>query len=325
LSTLIAPTNGFALPAGSTIPSTIPGALQYISPGLQPPPGFVPPFLLPLGAGLNCTLKDLRPEIAGYIAAGDSLRLSVLTGLTSQVVRFRGRMLVEPCQWSYFGRDVTGTSAGGIDRVVLPMAEGVLVNIAASVDSDVVGPGDVYVLVELGRTDTGVFRPHHVVIEGYVTTNAPLVGGATAPSPGNASAGSGVGRFIVGVLTGTEFADGITFTPPAGTAERVVYLAGTFSTSAVAGTRVVRLNLHDANGFAWNLETGISQGPSTAQAYQWQTETREQTDSQNERVEQIPAQLWFPSAYIVQAQRSNPGAGDAWGFVDITRERRSML
>lgn len=259
-----------------------------------------------------------------YAQAGSLLRYSVLTTLSSVTVSFFGQFQNEARMWQNVGQIVTGTSAGGIDRITQTATAGCYKNMVASVGTASVSGTEVYVLAELGRTNNGEFVPYAVLLSGYVTTNEPLDStGGPRGRPTN-SGGSGGGGCCIGTLSDDIFdpdSGSYTVVVPSGANGRVVSLSGLFTCGAGVANRTVNLQLNPASGLGWQDTNQNIQTATQVKGYVWQIETDAYTNvGTGDLYRGLPSSLWFSGNFTVELRANNVQAGDSWSSWDITYE-----
>lgn len=263
-----------------------------------------------------------------YAQAGSLLRYSVLTTLTSVNVSFFGQFQTEAKMWQNVGQVVTGTSAGGIDRITQTATAGCYKNMVASVGTASVSGTEVYVLAELGRTNNGEFVPYAVLLSGYVTTNEPLdSGGGPRGRPTPSSGGSGgscvcPSTFSIRAIDGVRSAQGWqdNYTPASGTVERVASIVGTATMGGTAGNRDVFAEFIavGAGPVMWiRSPTTITAGQSAS--IQGMVDRGPDLTVGTDFYRSIPASLWWSTEYQVQIGIGGFLAGDTItdGFVII--------
>lgn len=259
-----------------------------------------------------------------YAQAGSLLRYSVLTTLSSVNVSFFGQFQNEAKMWQNVGQIVTGTSAGGIDRITQTAVAGCYKNMVASVGTAAVSGTQVYVLAELGRTNNGEFVPYAVLLSGYVTTNEPLDSsggsrGRTPPSTGG-SGGCCIGRLTAAVV---NFGSGAayTVTVPAGSAGRLIQLQGNFTASATAANRRVELQLNPSTGFGFvDLNANVVTA-GQSQDFGWQIDGQIfSVAATGPHWRPAPPSMWFDGNFTVELRAENVQTGDSFGNWDITTE-----
>lgn len=255
--------------------------------------------------------------------AGSLLRYSVLTTLASANVFFAGQFLSDVGMWQNVGETVTGTSAGGIDQVVRPATAGCYKNMVASVGTAVVAGSEVYVLVELGRTNNGQFTPYAILLSGYVRTNEPIDSGGgpkinNPPTTGGGGGGCCIESMVADIFSGTTTAT-YSATVAAGTAQNVKFVANVLTTSANAANRLVLLSLLPTTGRGYESRAIAVQTASTSRGYVWQAGgARYQNVADGNEYLDIPDNLWFDQNYQVELSMTNVQAGDSWTFGDVT-------
>lgn len=273
------------------------------------------------------TLPQPQPSLpaGAYAQAGSLIRYSVLTTLSSVTVYFRGQFQTETGQWQNVGQVVVGTSAGGIDRSILPATAGWYSNMVATVDTAVVANQECYVLVELGRIDNGVFLPYAVLLSGYITTNFPIDSQAGPQQQNPAAGGStGGGGCCMTTLFDDVFDpdDGVyTVVVPSGANGRLIQTQGTLTCDANVANRTVNLQLNPASGFGWQDTNQNLQTATQTKGYLWQVESSIYTDiGTGTFVRGLPSSLWFSGNFTVEVRANNIQAGDDFSTWDITYE-----
>lgn len=207
---------------------------------------------------LSFSMRDVQPSVGQFVAGGDSLRFRVFTTLASATVQFRGRYLLpvgSRGMMQPFAQNVTATSAGGVAALQTVVNDGFVAQLAASVSDDTIQTGDVYVIVEAGRVESGTFQTYQQLLAGYVTVRFPIVASDTPGPPPTLP----TGRQLISVADPAAGAEW-TYTIGAGQIWRPIAVHFRLTTGATVANREVGMKIDDGTSSGFSDDTGVYAG-----------------------------------------------------------------
>lgn len=203
-----------------------------------------------------------------YMTGEESIRLSVLSSLTGQVISLSGRYLPiagpddnRPPRVDVFSLTLAPTSNRVVGFATMKLGECFLLDFQVRVSTGTPLKGQTYAIVTLGRGDGSAFFETSALAAGYVTAAQRL--GPTDIGAIGATDGAGVPRAILGTVPGAGAE--IVETVPTGARWQVQAFAFTITTSAAVANRSPVLTVDDgANVFAEFDSNGVTAASLTS-------------------------------------------------------------
>ena len=181
------------------------------------------------------------------VESSDYFRFRAISTSDVVDVSFFGRIQLKSGKIIPFNRTLTTTATDTLYEVTMQGAEGYLLGAAASVPINSITAGTVNAIGEIGRISGGAFTPHTLLFSGQLDDLTPL-------SDSNGSINSPTTRVTIQRFSLPAASDAIsevTITIPNGQRARVMYVAGEYDCSAVAGNRQVTVAIGKGSLIHW--------------------------------------------------------------------------
>lgn len=265
---------------------------------------------------LHLLAQRLQPGT--YAEAGDSVRFSAFLTSGSAVIDYGGQWQNEKGIYSRYNHTLSITAAGSPVRATRAASAGWYRDAAASLQTAGITGQTLYITQELGRMNAGAFAPFAMLAQGWLTSQGPVSNIVPPPIPDGGGGAGGGGCCIPTLIEDLWDPDSDnphTHTPAATGASRLIYLAYSFTTSAVAGNRRQYLALTPTTGYGAEIYVQVDQPAATTYGYLFMAGGISQDDTTaNLYTRPLPEDLYINGDYLVAIQRSNPKAGDTWSF-----------
>lgn len=224
----------------------------------------------PLPPGASPLSSSSAPlQVGGaplYLTGEDALKLSVMNAAAGVTVKVSGRFLPadggRPVPFTSFLVPATDRS---LSTLVVPLAEGWLLNAQALVSGGSPMTGQTFAMLSLARGVTSVAEDLFTLAAGYVTARQRL------SYPGSPVQNSVDGAGALRMINGTTPAAGaeVFETVPTGARWQLLYFKLQLATSAVVANRGVTLNFDDGTNFYFVATQGTTQAASSTTSLYW--------------------------------------------------------
>jgi hypothetical protein len=249
------------------------------------------------------------PSSALYVTGEDHLRVTSFGSLGAVELAIEGRFLsltgeVRP----FLERHVPLNSRAAATTTHF-LAEGFLTHLSVRASTGAPLNGQVFVLVELCRGQTGPLQLLGCLLQGYVTSVQRLAW------PGSALQSSVVGPGAFRIVGGTNPAAGVEIseTTPVGARWRLIGLRASLVTSAVVGNRRVVLDFDDGINAHVSVGSAVDQPASTTRIYTFTAAGSDAATVTGTDIRIAIPHVPLLAGHRVRTRTSGLDAGDDWG------------